>query len=172
MAYDNFWCDNNFTEIIDNLKINNYDILDDHYSYTQLKYNINYKNELKDSICKISTETYYQYLSTLMAEKNLTPIDIYGKTTISKEQFSKIASGKNNGKPYVPKKEWLLKIAFAMRLSLDETFILLTKAGHSFSELNQSDFVFIFSLKKGIYNTWDIEELLEFLGLPSLFKSA
>ena len=107
-----------------------------------------------------------------MGEKNLTSVQIYTKGLMSKEQFSKIISGKNNRKAYIPKKQWLLQIAFAMELSLDETSYLLNKAGHAFIESDKSDFVFIFSFKNGIYDTGTINELLESNNFPILFKSA
>lgn len=160
LAYERFWSENTFSKVVGN----------------NVSYNINpkmnYANKLKDLISKIHTETYYQYILKLMNEKNLTSVEIYTKALISKEQFSKIIGGKNNRKPYIPKKQWLLRIAFAMELSFDETTNLLNKAGHAFIEFDKSDFVFIFFLKNKIYEPCDIEDLLKHNNLPSLYKCA
>lgn len=130
---------------------------------------------------KEATSKYLEvskYINELMNQKNLDAQDIFGPSLISKEQFSKIRGAKNNRKPYIPSKNYFIKIALVMKLSFDEAFMLLTKAGYSFSPLCAEDKVYVFifneltSLKNCSANNIVsyVTELLSELNLPPLFE--
>lgn len=114
-------------------------------------------------------ETYQQYLNELMNQKDLTASYICLKSNIDKTHFSKISSGLNNKKPFVPKRILLIRIAIAMELSLNETFTLLCKAGYTLNPNTKVDKIFICCLENKIYSTDDIDGLLHECGLPELY---
>lgn len=115
----------------------------------------------------------------LIREKNFTAQYIQRETGIEKSKYYKILGAKNNGKPYIPSKETLIKIAFAIQLSTEETFILLTKAGRSFInkdillkseitssnsnpyEINEADYMYMFLLEQKVYDFYIINKRLE-----------
>lgn len=167
--YKIFWRKNNLDDIIHNLDRRNSKEL----GYSPVYFNCTiqeYLKDLKEVVQVVSKEKYYAYLNRLIHDKNLTAHEIYSKADISKQQFSKILSGINSGKEYIPNKNWLLKIAFSIELTLNETYVLLRKAGHTFSDCNVSDKVFVFCFEKSIYNTCDIDILLSEFNCPLLFS--
>lgn len=141
------------------------------------------KYEFDDSL------TYSQYLRRLINEKSLTSKDIYTSARISKSTLSKLLNGRNGKKPYNPSKNMLIRIAFATKLSVDEAYILLTKAGQSFIRaefgkndnskkdiasiikpltITELDHAYMFLLEKRIYAYKEIDEFLGKAGLPPL----
>ncbi|MZK49027.1 helix-turn-helix domain-containing protein [Clostridium beijerinckii] len=176
-TFDMFLEENEFKQIIENLKQTTYKYLDTQLNsfentQTKLLFELNSKmvGEISENIKKLPTETYYQYLMKLIANQKLTSPEIYKKADISKDYFSKIITGRNNKRKFIPRKELLLKIAFAMKLSLEETYILLNKAGHTFIENDRADYIYVYFLNKKIYDIYDLEEILNFFELPALFE--
>lgn len=145
----------------------NIDKLHAKYLSSRKKYNINAHN------------SFNFYLMNLIREKNFTAQYIQRETGIDKSQYYNIIGAKNNGKPYIPPKDALIKIAFAIQLSSEETFILLTKAGRSFInndimlkseitssnsnpyEINETDYMCMFLLEQKIYDFDIINEMLK-----------
>lgn len=133
------------------------------------KIKIRKMKKIKYIIDATRIETYQQYLNELMNQKDLTASYICLKSNIDKTHFSKISSGLNNKKPFVPKRILLIRIAFAMELSLNETFTLLCKAGYTLNPNTKTDRIFICCLENEIYSTNDIDNLLHDCGLPELY---
>lgn len=127
--------------------------------------------KIKTIIDATRIETYQQYLNELMNQKDLTASYICLKSNIDIAHFSKISSGLNNKKPFIPKRILLIRIAIAMELSLNETFTLLCKAGYTLNPNTKTDRIFICCLENKIYSTDDIDGLLHECGLPELYKS-
>lgn len=176
MTFDYFLNENKFKRIIENLKTTTSKYLygqTDFSENTQEKLQFDLSNRIVEDVGKglknMSTETYYQYLMKLIANQPLTSPEIYKKALISKEYFSKIITGRNNKKKFIPRKDLLLRIAFAMQLSLEETYILLNKAGQTFIECDRADYIYVYFLDNKIYDIYELEEILNYFELPSLF---
>lgn len=176
-SFYSFLDDNEFETIMENLKSKNSKYLDgyiDFFKHTQqkLQFDLNSRmvGDISRNLNKIPTDTYYQYLMGLISKQKLTSPQIYDQALISKDYFSKIITGRNNKRKFIPRKELLLKIAFVMKLTLDETYVLLNKAGHTFVDCDRADYIYVYFLNKKIYDTAELEDILSFFELPALFE--
>lgn len=171
-----FWQNNNFDDVVSSLKIDSThksnDLKPAFYFSGQLNEQI--KNDIPKIINEANDSTYHDYLNHLIYEKNLKSSDICKWSGISDAQFSKISIGINNGKNFIPKRKWLLRIAIAMKLSLDEVSTLLKKAGYAFNDCKfDKTCIYIFKIKayddNGIDTMMDIHMIFKLAGVPSLY---
>ena len=70
--------------------------------------------------------------------------------------FSKIISNRE----YKPSKDTAIAFAIALKLSLDETNDILSRAGYTFSHSNERDIIIEYFFREKIYNLIDINEVL------------
>lgn len=138
--------------------------------------------------------TYNEYLKRLISQKGFTIKKIYETALLDKSTMYNALKGERNKKKHTPSKNTLLRISFAMHLTLDEAYILLTKAGQYFVKLefgkinktNQEkvsstcdnilqnlkitevDRAYAFLLEHKIYDFNDIEDFLKQANLPPL----
>ena len=74
---------------------------------------------------------------------------------MSKQQFSKIISNK-----VVPKKTSIFALAVALMLDIENTELLLMKAGYAFSDSSLLDLIVKYSIIHESYNILTINEIL------------
>ncbi len=110
-----------------------------------------------NDILKTEEETFQEKLFSLIREKKLDEVEIYKKSNLSRQHFSKIRSEKN----YKPTKNTVFLLSLAMHLSIDEVSDLLGRAGLSFSCSNKTDLIFQYFLYHKIYNIFELNEVLE-----------
>ncbi|MDM5250084.1 hypothetical protein [Lysinibacillus sp. G4S2] len=112
--------------------------------------------------------TVGQYLRKLTSERGIHSFseNRFGEAQITKTYWSRIL----NDKYKTHDKDKLIRIAIFLKLSLKETMKLLYKAGFTLSVENKKDEIIAFCLEEGIYNLYDIEELLAENNLPTLFS--
>ena len=91
--------------------------------------------------------------------------DIYKKAYMSKQVFSNLF---NTG---IPKKDTVIKLAFALECSTEEAEKLLKFAGYAFGDCIKRDLIFKFCFEKGITNVLDVNEILGKYGEDSLLKN-
>ncbi len=113
------------------------------------------KRHLADVIDELD-ETFTQKLFRLINEKKLNETDVYKGANMSRQHFSKIRSDDH----YQPKKETVMGLAIAMKLSLDETKDLLESAGYAISPSMKFDMIVQYHIENKIYDLYQVNLVL------------
>ncbi len=104
---------------------------------------------------------FVEYLYKLMDKYKMEKAsEIYKTANITKQCWSGIISGKS-----IPSLNTCIRIALAMKLTNHECKYLLKKAGYTLSSANEFGLVIRFCFEKGIYDIYDVSELLESRGI-------
>lgn len=115
-----------------------------------------YKCKAVDDFEKGLQETFVQHLFNIIDQKNLKDSDVYKKANIDRKLFSKIRSNVN----YKPSKNTVLALAIALELNLDETKMLLEKAGYALSKSILIDVIVGFFIINKQYDIIKINQTL------------
>lgn len=110
-------------------------------------------------------ETFAEFLFKLIAKKNLTVPEVYHKAELNRKTFSDIRNKKN----YMPRRETIIKIIFALELSIDDAQKLLKKAGYTLSDCNDFDLIVAKFIREKNFNQYKLDEELAKKNLPCLF---
>ena len=94
----------------------------------------------------------------------MTDVQCYKKANVDRKLFSKIRSNPE----YKPSKSTVLAFAVALELSLPEAGELLNRAGFSLTRSSKFDVILEYCLSHGIYNVFEINEVLFSYDLPLL----
>ena len=101
-------------------------------------------------------ETFVQNLFNIIDQKKLKDTDVYKKANIDRKLFSKIRSNIN----YKPSKNTVLALAIALELNLDETKMLLEKAGYALSKSILIDVIVEFFIINKQYDIFKINQVI------------
>lgn len=104
-------------------------------------------------------DSFSVFLVDLMKRHDLENVEVYKKANFNRQYFSKLISEKIK-----PSKEKLMILSVAMKLSLEESKELLSKAGYSFSTCSKSDLIFKFFIEQKDYNLDDIYNAHRYFG--------
>ena len=108
--------------------------------------------------------TFAKYLFALIKEKKMKEVEVYKKAHIDRRIFSKIRKDKF----YMPSKQTVLMIAFAMELNLQETLNLLEYAGYTLSKARREDVIVQYFLDNKMYDMFLMNEVLIHFGCPTI----
>lgn len=109
-------------------------------------------------------ETFCSKLFTLIREKHQDDVEVYKRANLDRKHFSKIRSNVN----YKPTKKTALALAIALRLNLDETKDLLSRAELALSPSNKGDLIVSYFITHQKYDIWEINSMLFKFGQPTL----
>ena len=101
-------------------------------------------------------QTFVDKLLQHIREKGLRDSVVYKSAQVDKRLFSKIISNHE----YKPSKDTAIALSLALKLSLDETNDMLSRAGYTFSHSNMRDIVIEFFFREEIYNLFDLNDVL------------
>ena len=111
-----------------------------------------------------NAKTFSEYLFFLINVKKLNPAEVYKNALIDRRTFSKIKSNIS----YHPTKLTALAFCIGLKLSLDESKELLSRAGYSFSPCDKTDLIFSFFLEEKYYDIDQINITLSEYGLQTV----
>lgn len=94
-------------------------------------------------------------LFQLIDERGMTDPEVYMRANVSKQVFSKI---RRSG--YHPKKNTILALAVALKLSLEETNDLLSYAGYTLSRCDKGDLIVSYYIEHKIFDVDEINVML------------
>ena len=109
-----------------------------------------------ESLLNHTDAGFSETLLKLIDRSGKTDVEIYKKANIDRKLFSKI---KNNPK-YNPKKATVLAFAIALELNLEDTSMLLSRAGYALSHASKFDIIVEFFIKQKNYNIFELNEVL------------
>jgi len=122
------------------------------------------KRDTERSIAALLESSFSATLMKYIDDKGINPVDVYKKANIDRRLFSKI----RNEQRYIPSKRTAIALAIALELSLDETRDLLKRAGFSLSRSLLFDVIIEYFIMKGIYDIYEINDVLFSYDLPVL----
>ncbi|RKQ34697.1 hypothetical protein [Oceanobacillus halophilus] len=120
--------------------------------------------ELEDYIESKREPTFQQVLFRYIDKSGLRDPDVYKRAGIDRRHFSKIRSNKG----YLPKKNTLIALAFALELDREDADKLLHAAGFSLTNNDTRDLVIQYCLENKITNILDVNEALDYFSLEPL----
>ncbi|MCF7931905.1 MAG: macro domain-containing protein [Acholeplasmataceae bacterium] len=109
------------------------------------------KRTLEDMVDSVDV-SFQEKLFKLIRDKRLDEVMVYKDANLTKQHFSKIRSSDT----YKPKKDTILALCVAMRLSLDETEDLLASAGFVLSSSDKADMIVRFFIESKVYDIYEI----------------
>ncbi len=107
---------------------------------------------------------FSETLLDLIDERGLKDAQVYKRANISRQHFSKMRSNP----AYRPTKTTVLALAVALELSLEETQMLLERAGFALSHADRRDVIVEFFIREGIYDVFQINDALFAFDQPLL----
>lgn len=101
-------------------------------------------------------ETFSDFVCLKIRERKLNEVALYKSIDLSRDIFSKMFSNRF----YRPSKQTAIKFCLGLKLNLAETDYLLSLAGYALSTSLKEDLVVRFCILNGIYNLFEVNDLL------------
>ena len=106
-------------------------------------------------------ESWQESLFRWIDERGFKDSDVYKRSNISKQTFSKIRSNS----AYQPNKDTAIQLCFGLMLNIDDSLDLIGKAGFYLSDSIKRDVVVRYFIEKGIYEIDTMNIILDELEL-------
>ena len=107
-------------------------------------------------------ESFHEQLFAFIDRIGKRDSDIYKKGNIDRRLFSKIRN-----RDYIPAKKTVIALCLALALNRMDADVLLQSAGYSLSKSDDYDLAIAFCIEKGIYDIFDINEILYHFGFET-----
>lgn len=109
-------------------------------------------------------EPFSTTLLRMIDERGLKDSEVYKRANMSRQHFSKI----RNNPAYRPKKQTVLALAVALRLTLDETSLLLERAGYALTHADERDVIVEYFIRRRQFDIYEINLALYAFDQPLL----
>lgn len=109
-------------------------------------------------------ESFHEMLFLKIDMSGMTDVEVYKRANMDRKLFSKIRSNP----AYHPRKQTVLALAVALKLNLDDTVDLLSRAEYALSPGNKGDLIVKYFIEREIYDIQTINFALYEYKLPIL----
>lgn len=109
-------------------------------------------------------ESFHDMLFLKIDMSGMTDVEVYKRANLDRKLFSKIRSNP----AYHPKKQTVLALAIALKLSIDDTVDLLARAEYALSPGSKGDLIVKYFIERGVYDIMTINFVLDEYGQPIL----
>ena len=93
-------------------------------------------------------KTFHEVLFEKIAQSGMTDIEVYKRANMDRKLFSKIRSNP----AYHPRKDTILALAIALKMDIEETQDLLSRAEYALSPSSKSDVIIRYFIERRIYD--------------------
>ena len=111
-------------------------------------------------------DTWQTALFSIIDHKVLDAVEVYKRACLTKQTFSKI----RNDAEYHPDKDTAVRLCIGLKLNLDESLDLLSKAGYTLSKSIERDLVVMYFIENKEYDIIAIDLAFEEFGLKQFLK--
>ena len=117
-------------------------------------------SEAETYLAKNRDVFFVQQLLALIDLSGKKDSDIYKKAGIDRRLFSKIRSNLT----YTPAKKTVIALCLALELPRSDADLLMSSAGYSLSRADDFDLAIAFCIERGVYDFFEINEVLDYFG--------